>query len=99
MKTGKDPKGHIDHEDHNGLNNLWDNLRLTTNKGNQKNLSKRIDNTSGVTGVVKRKNSFIVQIQIDNKMIYLGSRKTLEEAAQLRKEAEIKYGFHKNHGK
>ena len=36
---------------------------------------------------------------IDRKHIHLGVYKTLEEAIQARQEANVKYGFHFNHGK
>ncbi len=99
MVTGVEPDCNIDHEDHDGLNNRFENLRLANHSENQKNLSKRRDNTSGITGVRRHRNKFIAAIQVGKTGIYLGIRDTIEEAAELRREAEIKYGFHKNHGK
>lgn len=99
MVTGELPSTNIDHEDHNGLNNRWSNLREAGHSENQKNLSKRRDNTTGITGVVRHREKFVARIQVNNKGIYLGIRDTIEGASELREQAEIKYGFHENHGK
>lgn len=90
----------IDHIDHNRANNKWDNLRLVDLATNSKNLSKFINNTSGVTGVVwvKNRKKWGARIRVNGKDISLGNYHTLEEAAKARKAAEIKYGFHENHG-
>ena len=37
-------------------------------------------------------------IGVNGTEIHLGSFKTLEEAATARQNAEIKYGYHENHG-
>jgi HNH endonuclease len=99
MKTGQNPVENIDHENHNGLDNRWENLRIAPHKENQKNMSKRKDNTTGVTGVIRHRDKYVAQIQVDGNRIYLGSRCSLEEASGLRLQAEQKYEFHKNHGK
>lgn len=90
----------VDHIDHNRLNNKWCNLREVTKNENEKNQSKRYDNTSGVTGVVhsKRTNKWFARINVDNKTKHLGSFKDFEAAVEARKEAEKKYGYHENHG-
>ena len=101
-KTGKLPVGHIDHIDHNEQNNRFSNLREVTQAENNKNQSKRNDNTTGVMGVWidhRRKISkYIAEIHVNGAKIYLGSYITLKEAALARKDAEIFYGFHTNHG-
>ncbi len=51
MITGFDPKGVIDHEDGNGLNNTAYNLRDTTERDNHKNMRLSKANKSGVQGV------------------------------------------------
>ena len=57
-------------------------------------------NTSGCVGVsyITRDRRFVAQIYIDKKNVNLGYFKTFEEAVKVRKEAEKKYGYHKNHG-
>ena len=90
----------IDHIDHNRLNNKLNNLRVVNQSENMRNSSKRNDNSTGVTGVVYHKLSrkYMANIFIDGKRIYLGLFETLGEAAAVRREADLKYGYHKNHG-
>ena len=91
---------HIDHEDHNELNNAWTNLRSVTQKVNNMNMSTKSTNTSGVTGVWwhKKNKRWIAEIMIDGVKHSLGCFVELIEAATARKQAEAKFGFHKNHG-
>lgn len=52
MQRGEIPKGvFIDHIDRNKLNNKIDNLRLVTPTENLRNMPKRKDNSTGMTGV------------------------------------------------
>ncbi len=46
-----DPKIFADHEDHNGLNNQRNNIRVATHSQNQKNISSRKGSTSKYLGV------------------------------------------------
>jgi len=91
----------IDHIDGDQTNNRIENLRLVTQAENMRNAKKRRDNTSGVTGVFWREDTMKwgSQIQINGKNITLGSFETFDEAVAARKAAEIKYNFHKNHGR
>jgi len=59
------------------------------------------NNTSGVTGVYwnKRDRKWQAMIKVNNKQIHLGYFEGKTEAITARKIAEIKYGFHPNHGK
>lgn len=52
--------------------------------------------TTGVRGVYfnKQKGSYQAFINVDKKPKYLGSSKSLEEAARMRREAEKEYGYH-----
>ena len=101
LKYKELPSGFIDHIDHNGFNNRISNLRVVTAEENNKNITIPKNNTSGVVGVSynKRLGKWFAQIRSNRVKYYLGSFNTFEEAVQVRKEAEIKYGFHKNHGK
>lgn len=58
------------------------------------------NNTSGVTGVYwsSRHRKWNPKIQVDYVMIDLSYFDCITDAAAARKRAEIKYGFHKNHG-
>ena len=91
----------IDHKDGNRLNNRLGNLRSVTRTENNRNLTIRHDNKSGFTGVSWYKNysKWRICIGHQGKNINLGYRDSLEDAIALRQEANIKYGYHKNHGK
>lgn len=99
MKTGCWPD-QVDHEDHVRSNNRWKNLREVLGRDNQKNMSLKSSNYSGVTGVrILPSGKFNAHIMVNRKQISLGSYIQLEDAVQARKAAEHKYGFHTNHGR
>jgi hypothetical protein len=90
----------IDHVNHKRDDNRWCNLRVVCRKTNSKNLSISKANCSGVTGVSwhTQRNKWRAYIMVNYKQVNLGLFKTKEEAIKARKEAEIRYGFHVNHG-
>lgn len=77
------------------------NLREVSRRENSKNSSIRSDNTSGVIGVSwdRKSGKWHAYIQVAGKRINLGWFDDLEDAVAVRKAAEIKYGFHQNHGR
>lgn len=83
----------VDHINHNTLNNRKYNLRVCTSSNNNMNKGKRTDNTSGVVGVSwsKNTNSWISQIEVDKRALYLGAFEDFEDAVEARKQAEEKY--------
>jgi len=91
----------IDHIDGDGFNNRWENLRDVTQIENVKNCKISSRNTSGVTGVSWCKNlkKWKSHIRVDKNLIYLGIFPCIAHAVRARKGAEIKYGFHQNHGR
>jgi len=97
---GQFPNGQIDHKNQNRQDNRIDNLRDVSPSTNMKNKSKYRNNNSGVVGVrfCKKAKVWIAQIGVDKKVIYLGSFKDKAEAISVRKDAEIAFGFHPNHG-
>jgi len=99
--TGSFPKEQIDHIDGNGLNNSFANLRSVTQKENAKNLKLSANNSSGFTGVTwdVKQNKWRAGIQVNKKYIYLGAFTDIADAISARKEANIKHGFHENHGR
>ena len=99
--TGSIPKEQIDHINHNRSDNRWDNLRAVTHLENGKNRSKSERNTSGVTGVSWNKSRcrWVGQICVDGQRIGLGYHVKFSDAVDARKNAEVLYGFHENHGK
>lgn len=98
MMTGVDAP-ELDHIDGNKLNNAWKNLRAALGGANQKNSSRRRDNTSGQVGVTKRGEKWIAQIGIAKSTKHLGIFDTYEQAVAARKTGEREYGFHQNHGR
>ena len=73
------------------------NLREVCRKENTKNQKIRSTNKTGIMGVyyLKHKGKWCAQIGES----YLGIYEVLLEAVSARKSAEIKYGYHRNHGK
>lgn len=91
----------IDHIDGDGSNNKITSLREADQKENMRNRCLNKNNTSGVTGVSLGVNpkKWVAQIRVNKKQIHLGSFDNKEEAVKARKEAEIEYGYHENHGR
>jgi hypothetical protein len=96
---GKWPKYYIDHLNHKRSDNRLLNLREVKKIENDRNVSKRKDNTSGTTGVEWFKNKWVANIGINNKTIHLGRFYDINDAIACREEGIIKYNFHPNHGK
>lgn len=97
---GEFPSEQIDHINHNRADNRISNLRLASNQENQRNASKRKDNTSGICGIswAKRQNKWRADIKVNQKQINLGYFADINQAIEARKNANIKYLFHENHG-
>jgi len=94
------PNGDIDHINHIRTDNRIINLRSVDKATNNKNLSKRADNKSGVTGVWWHKinKRWCAEIKVDGKKKSLGCFAEIEDAANARELAIKKYNFHENHG-
>ena len=73
--------------------NRKQNLRITEQKHNTKNRVRPSNNTSGKTGVSWKKdiNKWIAYIGVNNKHIYLGEYKDIQDAINARIKAEKKY--------
>ena len=91
----------VDHIDHVRTNNAWANLREVNNTDNSKNTSISSNSTTKVNGVsfMKTKNKYRAYIMVNRKQISLGLYTNLEDAIEARRKADIKYGFHSNHGR
>jgi hypothetical protein len=91
----------VDHIDGDGTNNRLSNLRVVTSQGNSRNAKLYSTNTSGVVGVNWSSNArkWCANIKVDNKNVHLGYYTNKDDAIEARKAAEIKYGFHENHGR
>lgn len=88
------PQGmQVDHRNHNKRDNRIDNLRICTNKENQRNQGINKRNTSGYTGVYwdKTKDKWKAFITVDSKGISLGSYSDINDAIEARRKAVEKY--------
>lgn len=94
------PKDCMDHINHERDDNRICNLRIVSRGENSKNKSLNKNNISGFNGVTRRKdcNRWEANIRSEGKRIYLGSFENKSDAIQARTNANIKYGFHDNHG-
>lgn len=83
----------IDHKDRCKLNNKKENLRPCCSMDNAANKNITSKNTSGVVGVSWRKdmNMWWARIDRNGKFIHLGHFSDINEAAKVRREAELKY--------
>jgi len=98
--TGKSPAVDVDHINHVRNDNRWINLREASSTINGKNQSIHSTNTTRICGVYwhKKNNNWVALIITNGERIFLGSHSTILDAVCARKAAEIKYGFHPNHG-
>lgn len=98
--TGEMPKGEVAHENGDGTDNRFENLRDTSHIVNMKNYKLPSHNTSGVMGVNFHKPSgkWRASIKVNGKRQYLGDYREIEKAIEARKKAERDLGFHENHG-
>lgn len=98
---GEFPQHGTDHVNHVRNDNRISNLRDVKQSENVRNAEMRKDNTSGITGVSwdKRDNKWHAQIKVDRRSTCIYSGDDFFEACCRRKSAEIKYGYHENHGR
>lgn len=101
MQTGAWPKNQIDHIDHVRDDNRWKNLREATCRENSQNLTMRETNTSGICGVrwEKARKKWAAEIRMNGKTIHLGRFPDKSDVIKARQAANIKFGFHENHGR
>ena len=98
---GKFPDSQIDHVNGVENDNRIANLRDVTCSENAQNTKMSKNNSSGINGIYWHKafRRWMPRISVNGKRVYLGSYKSLELAGLVREEAEVKYGYHPNHGK
>lgn len=99
MMHGEDAE-EVDHINGDRSDNRLANLRSVPKSENAKNKRKSKRNSSGCTGVAWSKNAgkWIAEIQCSGVREYLGCFDRLEDAKAARKLAEMRLGFHENHG-
>ncbi len=98
--TGKMPEHQIDHINGDGTDNRAVNLREVNRVDNCKNRRKPSNNTTGVVGVYKHRptGGWQAQIRVNYQLKNLGVFREFDKAVDARKQAELLYGFHPNHG-
>lgn len=101
MLHGAWPEEQIDHINGVRDDNRIENLRAVTHQENSKNQKVSSVNTSGHMGVSwhKEDQRWIARIGVNKKRIHLGCFTEIDDAIAARKAAEVKYGFHENHGR
>ena len=94
------PEDQTDHEDGDGTNNRWSNLKRANHQQNGRNRRRQSNNSSGVTGVLwePRSRRWRAQIKVKGRTLYLGLFASKEDAIAARKAAELEHNFHPNHG-
>ena len=91
----------IDHINGKKDDNRIVNLRDVDNEENHKNMKANSSNTSGRTGVWldNRNGTWVAEIRHNKKKVYLGAFINKIDAFAARDKAELKYNYHKNHGR
>lgn len=95
------PEHQIDHKNGVRSDNRISEMRSVTPEENSRNQKMRKTNTSGHMGVqwVKRDEKWRARINVDGKRKELGDFTNKDDAIAVRKAAEVKYGYHPNHGR
>jgi hypothetical protein len=101
LHTGAWPKGEIDHINGDKADNRIANLREVTKVENSRNMPLPANNTSGHIGVAWSKSDkrWTAYIKVGGRRRYLGNFLEKDDAIAARKAAEVRFGFHPNHGR
>lgn len=99
MATGEQPI-EVDHINGDATDNRWGNLRNISHARNMRNLKKKKNNTSGVTGVLvdKKTGKYIARIQFNNKQIRIGTFTCIKAAEEALIAKRVELGFTEHHG-
>ena len=89
----------IDHINGDPSYDFIENLRDVTQLENSQNRALGRTNTTGHYGVFRDAGKFRAQISCMGVKHHLGVFERLEDAVLARKAAEVKFGFHPNHGR
>lgn len=89
------PKGmHTDHINRNKLDNRKSNLKICSQKENNKNKNTYKNNNTGKRGVELKENRYVVYLTYNGVKHYIGSFGDFNEAVKVREKAEIQYHGH-----
>ena len=101
IENGEFPACDIDHINGVRDDNRIENLRSVSRLENTRNAKAPKGNVSGVVGVrwVSASGKWMASIGLMGKTKYLGAFANKSDAIDARKAAEIRHGFHPNHGR
>lgn len=101
IATGVMPADHIDHINGVKDDNRLVNLRCVAKSVNLRNCKLNKRSKTGLPGVywARKAGRWIAFISTDNGRLHLGTHTTIFSAACARKSAELKHGYHANHGR
>jgi len=96
---GENLPDEVDHLDHDGTNNKWENLRASNRLDNMKNLPIQKSNKTGVIGVNwhKAANKWQARaVDCSGKRVDIGRYDSFEDAVSARKKYEVEFKYYKN---
>ncbi len=95
------PVGEIDHINQDKSDNRISNLRDVPKELNQRNGTRKGNNTSGFTGVTwhKQRKKWCAQVNVLGIHYHVGVFEDIEEADRAAREFRAKHGFTENHGR
>lgn len=101
ISSGSWPTLEIDHINGNPSDNRIENLREASREEQCRNSAMPTTNKSGVVGVCwdQSRKRWAAFIHLNDKIRHLGRFQNFDDAVRIRKEAEIRNGFHPNHGR
>ena len=101
IEMGAWPEDQIDHINGVRNDNRIVNLRAVTSTENNRNARLSARSKSGVLGVWwnKAANKWRAGIRSGGKDVHLGTFTCFDSAVAARRRADIKYGYHENHGR
>lgn len=101
ISFGSLPTGEIDHINQNKADNRLSNLRDVPKSVNQRNVARKSNNTSGVTGVCwhKQRGKWCAQASMNGKHYHLGLFEDIAEAEMAARKFRAENGFTETHGR
>lgn len=101
IRYGRWPVDQLDHVNGNPDDNRLANLREVSGSENLRNQTRYKSNRSGMTGVsyCRTSNKWRAYINVEGKPKNLGFFVLQSDAITARKVANLKYGYHPNHGR
>ena len=101
IANGVIPSGEIDHINQNKADNRLSNLRDVPKELNQRNGTRKSNNTSGVPGVTwhKQHGKWCAQAVVDGKHHHIGLFREISEAEKATIKFRLDHGFTETHGR